>query len=91
MAGRIHATSALVSNSSIICVLEVELLHECDTGVHLGHVFGKGLPRLVMVEADGAYDFGVDVLGLDVPAQVGLVAALRVARHAGPLARDLLH
>ena len=59
--------------------------------MHLGHVFGEGLARLVVVEADGANDLGVDVLGLDVPAQVGLVAALRVARHAGPLARDLLH
>ena len=59
--------------------------------MHLGHVFGEGLARLVMAEADGANDLGVDVLGLDVPAQVGLVATLQVTRQAGPLARDLLH
>ena len=69
----------------------IELLHERDAGVHLGHVLGEGLARLVVVEADGADDLGVDVLRLDVAPQVGLVAALRVARRARPLARDLLH
>ena len=69
----------------------IELLHESDAGVHLGHVLGEGLARLVVVEADGADDLGVDVLRLDVAPQVGLVAALGVACRARPLARDLKH
>ena len=54
----IYAVSSYKSKLGLQLSFIIEHLHERDAGVHLGHVLGKGLSRLVVVEADGADDLG---------------------------------